>query len=134
MSTQIPTQDIASYLDTNTTQLTLGTNLFYGLVREHSTLLPAKSVFIANVGGRSPSRIMASTGQEIRYEDLQVRVRSTGWSDGEALVKTVYGILQSAKPTNYLDVRSIGNPVFLEQDSNLHYHWSLNFRATYNST
>lgn len=134
MSTQIPTQDIASYLDTGTTQITLGTNMFYGLVREHSTIIPVTCVFVANIGGRSPDRIMASTAQEIRYEDVQVRVRSSGWSNGEALVKTIYGVLQSAKPASYLDVRSIGNPVFLEQDDNTHYHWSLNFRTTYNST
>lgn len=132
-STNLPTVDLAGYLDTNSTRVTLGTNLFYGLVRESDNDFPGECVFVMNVGGRTPDRTFSTT-IEIRYSDVQIRVRSTSVANGESLVDHIYRVLQSASPTNYLDVRSFGNPVFLEEDEKMNYHWALNFTLMYNST
>lgn len=129
-----PEKDVADYLDSNSTALTLNTNLFYGLVRPVSTGLPARAVFVTGSGGPPPQRVIGTTG-EIRHAAVQVRVRSTAYSNGHSLAATVYRTLESATPSSYMDVAAMqSEPTFLDVDERGLYHWSLNFLVRYNST
>lgn len=134
-----PGVDIANYLDANSTAVTLGTNLWYGPVRANSTngAVPVEAVFVMGVGGREPDRVLG-TATEIRFPTVQVRVRSSGFAAGAALAQTVNSVLQSASPSTgnaYLDVMALqSEPVFVEQDKNMHYHWSLNYRCVLQTT
>lgn len=129
-----PTKDITDYLDTNSTALTVGTNLFYGLVRSVSSDCPAESVFVMASGGRQPARVFGSSG-EIRYPRIQVRIRSDTFQNGYTLAQTVFGILQSATPTNYMDVvAQQSEPTFLGADERGLMHWSINYLAKFNTT
>lgn len=131
---QNPTKDITDYLDSNSTALTVGTNLFYGLVRSVSSDCPVESVFVMASGGRQPARVFGSSG-EIRYPRVQVRVRSNTFQSGYSLAQTVLGILESATPTNYMDVEAQqSEPTFLGADERGHHHWSINYIAKFNST
>lgn len=133
-----PVKDLADHLDSNTTQLTIDSNLFYGPVRPFSTAnpgMPATAVFVLGTGGPPPQRIMGTTAQEVRDAAVQVRVRSTSYQNALALSRTVNGVLQSASPSSYLDVQARqSEPVYLEADERLHYHFSINYLVVYTST
>ncbi len=130
-----PGVDIATYLDTNSTALTLGTNLFVGPVRPYSTGMPVKAVFVLANGGREADRTLGSTTTiEVRHPAIQIRTRSTSFASGESLAQTIHSTLQSAQPSSYMDVYSRQSaPAFIEQDERGHYHFSDNFVATYST-
>lgn len=134
-----PPVDLLRHLDAQTTAVTAGTNLFYGPVRAPSTngAVPVEAVFLMGAGGPPASRVLG-TAMELRHPTVQAIIRSTGFASGDTLARTVYSVLQSASPSTgnaYMDVvAQQSEPVFLEQDKNLHYFWSINFRVTYQTT
>lgn len=130
-----PTADVVDYLDTNSTQLTEGTNLFHGPVRAYSTAgAPAQAVFVMASGGRPPNRIFG-LASEMRYPNVFVRTRSNDLQTGQTLARNIHNILQSASVTNYEDVQALqSEPTFMGQDTRGLYEWSDGFRVVYNST
>lgn len=138
MSSHDPPKDIADYLDTNSTAVTLKTNLFYGLSRHvtstGSAAVPATAVFVVGGPGPPAERVFGAT-IEIRRANVQVRVRSTGYANGLSLARTVYRTLQSATPSSYMDVIARqSEPTPLGQDEQGLYDFSLNFEVVYRTT
>lgn len=129
-----PGKDLADYLDTKSTSLTLGTNLFYGPQRAVSTGIPVEATFVIGTPGRPPSRVLGSTG-EIRYGGAQVTTRSDSFASGLSLAQTIHNILQASTVTNYEDVRAKqSEPAFGGQDQQLRYLWFDNYELMWNST
>lgn len=135
-----PDADFAYHLDSNSTAVTLSTNLFVGPVREESpggTPLPRECVWVQSYGGGPADRVLG-VGTELRYPRVQVRVRSSGYASGMALARSIINTMQSATPSTgnaYKDVVALqSEPVYLEQDKNMNYHWSVNFRMMYQTT
>lgn len=135
-----PPKDLADYLDTNTTALTIGTNLFYGPERGSTSGVPVDAVFVKGFGGPPPQRTFGtSTSMEIRRSNIQVMVRSDTYLTGLALARTIYGIVQSATSLStsvtYMDVQAQQTePIYLGMEYNREHLWSLNFTTVYQSS
>ena len=111
-------EDLGGYLDTQTGQLTAGTNLFYGLLPD----TPAICVSLYENAGASPLSTMGSVNLPVlERPQLQVFVRHTSYSTGRDLADTIYRILtQIANATinsnTYLRVEAISSFAVLERD------------------
>lgn len=134
-----PSLDLLNYLDVNSTRLTSAINLFRGPVRGPTidSLMPTEAVFVVDTNGRAPERTLGP-GIEVRHSGIQIRIRSTGYTNGFGLARHVYDVVQSASLSTgsaYMDVQCLqSGPAYMEQDKNMHHHWSLNLRMVHNST
>ena len=127
-----PSLDVANYLSSAGIGLTLGANLFEGPIRPVSNSVPAQSVFVsAPTGGFAPERTLGRT-TELRRPVVQVRVRSPAWEDGQSLAQAVFETLENADIPGYLDVvMAQSQPMFIGEDENGNYHWSMDVELLY---
>lgn len=118
-----PAADITNYLDTNSTQLTLATNLFIGAVKPvvvaastSKTSIPVAAVFVRAEAGQAPLRVLG-TAMEVRQPGLQILTRAQSYSSGRALAMHVHDTLQSVSPSSYMDVMARqSEPAYLGED------------------
>jgi hypothetical protein len=113
----------------------MGTNLWVGPVRPASDVVPVQAIFVLATQGREADRVFGEgdgVGYELRYPTVQVRIRSPAYIAGYQLARDCYDALQSSSPGGFMDVRAMNSePMFLEQDQNNNYHWSINFECMY---
>lgn len=129
-----PAEDLLDFLDTNSTALTQGTNLFHGPPRPVGPGMPEQAVFVIGRGGPPPKRVFTQN-TEVRDGAVQVITRSNSWATGFALAQTVHNLAQSATISGYEDVKAKQpEPAFLDQDNQGRYSWSDNYELMYNST
>jgi len=120
-----PAQTIAMALQTAGVGLA-GSDIFVGPVRPASAQVPAKAIFILGTGG--PAGARTHTDGEVRYPTVQVRIRDNSLVAGIDRAEAVYQALANRKIPGFLDCEGIQSaPMYLEQDENLLYHWSINF-------
>lgn len=125
-----PVVDVATYLGSESS-LTLGSDLFYGLVRAPSDVVPIRSVFVLGYPGPKPLRVLG-TAKEVRKEPVQVMVRSSGYEDGYTLAREAYRVLQSATMAGYMDLQARqSEPIYLGEDERFLHHWSINLLSIY---
>lgn len=109
----------------------LGGNLFVGLVRPVSDVIPAEAVFVMGTDGLPADRFFAQA-DEVRYPTVQIRIRSPDYESGYKLARDVYNVCQSSLPVGFKDVVARqSEPIYLAQDENKNHGWSLNFDLFY---
>lgn len=122
-------EDIGGYLDSQTATLTLGTNLFYGLMPETVDNVVA----LYENAGAPPNFTMGSTNlPQMERPQLQVLVRNSAYSSGRTVAETVYRILtaitnQTINTNQYLRVEALGMPQVLERDATKRVIFTMNF-------
>jgi len=122
-------EDLGGYLDEQLASLTLGTNLFYGLLPETVD----NCVAIYENAGAPPNFTMGSNNlPTLERPQLQVIVRNTSYSTGRTLSDSIYRVFtaianQTINTNSYLRVESLGAPSVLERDSNRRVLFNFNF-------
>ena len=117
--------DIATFLEPRGIGV-VGTDIFIGPVRPVSTVIPQNAVFVLGTGGPAGARTHGNG--ETRYPTIQVRIRDTDLIAGGVKAENVYTALEGAKVPGYSDCVGLQSaPIFMQQDQNKLYHWSLNF-------
>ena len=122
-------EDLGGYLDAQTGSLTLGTNLFYGLMPE--TVDNVVALF--ENAGAPPNFTMGSVNlPQMERPQLQVLLRNTSYSNGRTLADSVYRILtaianQTINTNSYLRVEALGMPQVLERDVSKRVVFTMNF-------
>lgn len=129
-------EDVASYLNANVGSLTLGTNLFEGPPRYHTTPesshIPDECVFVMETGGPAAEAFLGSTSYEDRQNGVQIRVRSAGedYSGGRTLARAVRDALHHAAVSGYADVSvRASSPDYLGVTEKGHHEWSVSVLA-----
>ena len=121
--------DLGGYIDSNFASLTLGTNLFYGMLPES----PDNCVALFENSGIAPVFTQGSNNAiKIERPQLQFLVRNTSYETGSALANSLYLFLtevanQSINSTQYLRVIAISSPSVIERDSNKRVLFTCNF-------
>jgi hypothetical protein len=122
-------EDLGGYLDSSTPSLTLGTNLFYGLMPETVNNVVA----LYENAGAAPNFTLGSSGlPQMERPQLQVLIRNTSYSGGRSLAETIYRTLtaitnQVINTNSYLRVEALGMPTVLERDSSKRVVFTMNF-------
>ena len=125
-----PHDDLRTFLISQVTSVTTS-NCFVGPVRPVSAQIPHNSVFCLSTGGRASDRVHSDLS-ELRYPTVQIRVRHNTFSSGYTFVKEIYDALFNANINGYWDIRLLqSEPVFILQDENSNYHWSINVEMRY---
>lgn len=125
-----PALDLAQVIE-SAGVATLGVNMFTGLVRPVSQVIPAECIFVRASDGVAANRFFSQI-DEVRYPAVQIRVRSPSYEQGLKLVRNIYKACQSSRPVGYMDVRAMqSEPIYLEQDDNRNHQWALNFELVY---
>ena len=130
----VPDKATADFLTAAAIGLTLGTNLFRGPIRPSisstGTSIPHEAVFCLTTGGPAPREfIQGNTGPDMKFANVQVRVRSNvgSFGSGQTLAATVWTTLQRAVFTDYMSVTlRESEPVYLGQDDTEHHEWTMN--------
>lgn len=122
-------EDLGGYLDSSTASLTLGTNLFYGLMPETVDNVVA---LYENAGAAPNFTLGSSNLPQMERPQLQVLVRNTAYSTGRSLAETIYRTLtaianQTINTNSYLRVEALGMPAVLERDSSKRVIFTMNF-------
>lgn len=124
--------EVGTYLDTNVSALTLGTNLFLGLMPD----TPAICASIYELTSMSPYFTMNGSTSEPVLENPRVMlyVRHSVYSTGRALIETVWKQLNEVSDdtlssVGYLRIAGLGSPEFLERDENFNVMFSCNFQV-----
>lgn len=108
--------------------LTLGTNLFYGPMREPDTTIPEQAVFCVNEGGPPPQAFMSyATHGSFKRAFVRVDVRSTldAFNTGEALAHACARRLMFATLTGYVSCKVLSSqPDYLGSDERGVHGWS----------
>lgn len=105
----------------------LGINLFVGVVRPVSDVVPAECVFVMGTDGLPADRFF-SQDDEVRHPTVLIRIRSPNYQSGYELARAIYELVQSSTPDGIKDIDCRqSEPMFLGQDNNRNYDWSLNF-------
>lgn len=121
--------DLGGYIDSNFASLTLGTNLFYGMLPES----PDNCVALFENSGIAPVFTQGSNNAiKIERPQLQFLVRNTSYETGSALANSLYLFLtqvanQSINSTQYLRVVAISSPSVIERDTNKRVLFTCNF-------
>ena len=123
-----PAQSVALELESQASlSLTLGTNLFIGVVRAVGTGIPINCVFVRGVGGPSPIRFMGQV-KEIQRPFVNVSIRWQRFQEGDAKMRAIQNTLQAASITGFLDVvANQSEPFVLSQDAVGYHNWSMDF-------
>ncbi|MBW2084436.1 MAG: hypothetical protein JRI54_00170 [Deltaproteobacteria bacterium] len=109
---------------------TLGVDIFKGPVRPANGI-PVDSIFVLATGGRAGQRIH-SDRSEIRYPTAQIRVRAESFAEGYEKASAVYDALFDLRYPGYMDFLLLqSEPIYLGQDANGNYEWSLNVECSY---
>lgn len=122
-------EDLGGYLDTQLASLTLGTNLFYGLMPETVDNVVA----LYENAGAPPNFTMGSGNlPKMERPQLQALVRNTSYSSGRTVCEDVYRTLtaianQTINGNSYLRVEALGMPSILERDATKRAVFTMNF-------
>jgi hypothetical protein len=125
--------EIATYIGTNVSGLTLGTNLFIGMMPDS----PAICAAVYETSTMTPDFTMNSGDNEPVLENPRVMLylRHTSYSTGKDLINTAWKQAQNVcnqtlSSVNYLRIQGLGSPEFLERDTNFNVIFSANFQVT----
>lgn len=132
--------EIARYIDKNSTTLTLATNLWKSWIPDKA---PATSVLVLERGGIAPSRGLGSTsGPVFETPSVQVLSRSTSYQTARANAETIYRLLdkvanQTLYPTSststggtyYVSIDALQSPFPIGRDGSGAHQVSVNFLA-----
>jgi hypothetical protein len=115
---------------------TLGTDLFYGPVRDGkgADKAPDAAIFVLEVGGFDPvPDLGGANAPDLRERSVQVRVRSAreGYSAGHTTAQAAFTAIHKQHPAAYVSWEA-GEPIYIERDESGRHHWSINtFVRTY---
>ena len=129
--------DVAQYLSTNITALTLGTNLTKGFMPEN----PSTVVTVFETGGYRPTHSFTTGVQTRAYENpgIMVHARSTDQVTARGLAESVFtkldGLNNRSLPTttgthHYVSIDAVQSPFLVGRDSNDRFVFSVNFDVT----
>lgn len=123
--------DVATYLE-DVGLGVLGESIFVGPKRPVSEHVPADAVFVNSELTARPSQRVHSGLREIRFAPIQVRVRASHFEAGYERAMNVMDALYRVVIPGYIDTRPLqSEPIYLQQDENGNYEWSLNFEVKY---
>lgn len=125
-----PASDLATFLAAQSLGLTVGTNLFLGLVRAPGPSIPHNSVFITDHAGRPPDRVM-SEAFEVRAPIAHVKIRNKKYATGATLSGDILDKILDGSVPNYLDVETLQSAAEYVQDSEGVMFWGLSFLCRY---
>ena len=124
--------EVGTYIGTNVSGLTLGTNLFLGMMPD----TPAICAAIYNTTSDAPYFTMNGSTTEPSLENPRVMLylRHSSYSTGEALMYTTWKKMtevsdDTLSSVNYLRLQALGSPEFLERDEIFNVIFSANFQA-----
>ena len=134
--------DIATYVDSNSTALALNTNLFKSILLD-STTYPHSVVVLYEPPG-SPNSYVFSTSSggatvSAEHPALQVLSRSTAYQTARNRAQTVYTLLDGLSEQNlptststghYNEITAVQAPFFLERDNNDRFIVAVNFNVS----
>lgn len=121
-------EDLGGYVDTGTA-LTLGTDLFLGILPE----TPTNCVALLENGGTSGMYTQGSNNlPELERPEIQFIVRHASYATGRALADTVYRRLtqianQTINSVLYLRVEAISSPDVMDRDAERRILFTCNF-------
>ena len=129
--------DVAQYLSTNVTALTLATNLTKGFMPD----TPSTVVTVFETGGYRPTHYLSTGAQTRVYENpgIMIHARSTDYQTARNLAESVFtkldGITNRALPTttgthHYVSIDAVQSPFLVGRDSNDRFVFSVNFDVT----
>ncbi len=129
--------DVAQYLSTNVTALTLGVNLTKGFMPD----TPNTVVTIFETGGYRPIHAFSTGTQTRLYENpsIMVHARSTDYQTARNIAESVFtkldGLNNRALPTttgthHYVSIDAVQSPFSIGRDSNDRFVFSVNFDVT----
>jgi len=129
--------DVAQYLSTNITALTLGTNLTKGYMPDS----PDTCTTVFETGGYRPTHYFTTGTQTRAYENpgIMVHARSTDQVTARGLAESVFtkldGITNRALPTttgthHYVSIDAVQSPFLVGRDKNDRFVFSVNFDVT----
>lgn len=123
--------EVGTYISTNVTGVTLGTNLFIGLLPDS----PGNCVAIFETVTDAPYYVMNGTTSIPQLENprMMLYVRNASYVTGRALIETIWRQLQEVSEDAlssvvYHRIQAFGSPKFLERDSNFNVMFSANFK------
>ena len=122
-------EDLGGYLDTQLASLTLGTNLFYGLLPE----TVSNCVALYENAGAPPNFTMGSNNlPQLERPQLQAIIRNTVYATGRSLAEDIYRVFtqisnQTINSNVYLRVEALGVPAVLQRDSSTRVLFTCNF-------
>jgi len=127
-----PADDVKNQLNTKNVA-TSGTNLFVGPVRPVSQYVPANCLFVLAYGGAPGERFLSGGAKtENRYPAVQVTVRWNDFPTGYAKARAVYDALDAETISGYWNVKGLqSEPLYIGQDENGNYRWTVNFELSY---
>jgi hypothetical protein len=125
--------DVATYLEAQSTRLTIGVNL----TKSFQPDTPSTVTTLLETGGLFPLHAF-TTGSGTRYYEqptLQVLSRSTDYQTVRATIESVFTILDGVNNTNlptstgvrYAAIDAIQSPFSIGRDSNDRFEMSVNF-------
>lgn len=121
-------EDIGGYIDTNTS-LTLGTNLFLGLLPE----TPSNCVAIFEESGVSGLYTQGTSNlPRLERPQLQFIVRNESYSTGRSVAEDVYRVLiqvanRTINSNLYLRIEATGAPAVMDRDLTKRVLFTCNF-------
>lgn len=137
MALRHPAYDIAQWLDASGI-LTLGTDLFVGPQRSTEgvgaavdTGVPAVATFVVGSGGFPPV-VTHENLEALLKETVQVTIRDTSFQAGDARARVLYEYLRHANIPHYEEIQHNSSaPLYIGEDENEHYTWTINITAWY---
>lgn len=131
-------EDVAGFIDSGSTALTAGTNLFMNFLPD----TPNTAVAVYETGGAPPEFVFGSTTPAWRNPRVQVVSRSTSSQTARTRIETVYrrlaGVsnttLQGASGPNYLSITPVQDPFLLGRDEQARVTFACNFAVSRPST
>jgi hypothetical protein len=124
--------EVGSYVGTNVGSLTLGTNLFIGMMPDTPTICAA----IFETASMAPDFTMNGSDAEPVLENprIMLYVRHSSYSTGRSLIDTIWKQMQnvsneSLSSVTYLRIQGLGSPEFLERDKNFNVMFRANFQV-----
>jgi len=86
--------------------LSLGTNLFPGPIQPVSTFIPVNCLFVNELSGSNPQRVMTQTS-EFRGAMVMLTLRWSQYTAGKAKMKEIMDGLLGTTPAGYLDMFTV---------------------------
>jgi len=123
--------EVGTYLAAQVGSLTLGTNLFLGLMPES----PDACVALYEGAASSPTFTLGGDGSAaLEAPRLQVHVRHTSYATGKSLAQDVWVALSKVENelltgTLYQRLHAIDSPVFFMRDTNTRLLFTMNFES-----
>ena len=129
-----PPQDIAAFLNTNVAALTIGTNLFHGPLKPHSSDMPIDSTYCRAGAGPEPFRTMGEV-TEHRMAVVHIHSRYGDWDAGDTVVRAIADTLRGATIAGYKWVAALqSEPPMAISDEQGYHHWDQSFKMVYEQT